>query len=81
MRRFAVNILLLSTMLIPHWGFADNLPEIRIFSSTDELIDLYSGVDYWGELDPGKILEVPPYLVVATQKTWQKQGELRSCVL
>lgn len=74
MRIFVVKILLLSTMLIPHWGFADNLPEIRISSSTAELIELYSGVDYWGELDPGKILEVPPYLVVATQKTWQKQA-------
>ena len=69
-----VKILLLCTILVPHWGFADKLPEIRIFSSTNEFIGLYSGVDYWGELDPGKILNVPPYLVVATQKTWSKQA-------
>ena len=71
---FAKTTLLLGVMLVPYWASADNLPEIQIISSVDESIKLYSAVDYWGDLNPGKILEVPPYFVVATTKVWQKQA-------
>ena len=55
-------------------SFADDIPEILIIASADEIISIYEEADYWGELDPNKILEVPPMLVVATVKEWREEA-------
>ena len=72
--RFSAAILLLFTSLGGNAIAADVLPEIRVISSVDEMISLYEEADYWGELKPDKILEVPPILVVATVKQWRQEA-------
>jgi len=53
---------------------ADEIPEIRIVSSVDEMIGIYQEADYWGELEPDRIIEVPPLLVVATIREWRGEA-------
>ena len=53
---------------------AGDLPEIRIISSAQEMVTLYEQADYWGELEPDKILQVPPILAVATVKQWRQEA-------
>jgi Bax protein len=54
--------------------FADDLPEIRIVSSSMEVIEMYENLGYWGELEPQEIIDVPPLLVVATTPQWRKDA-------
>ncbi len=53
---------------------AGNLPEIRVFGSADEVIAEYKKADYWGRIEKGTTISVPPYLTVATSPTWDKQA-------
>jgi hypothetical protein len=36
---------------------AEDIPEIRIISSLQDAITLFEQADYWGELEPDKILQ------------------------
>ena len=54
--------------------FADDIPEIIIIASSQAMISIYEDADYWGVLDPNKILDVPPLLVVATVKEWRQEA-------
>ena len=64
-------ILVVSFLGIAHAG---DLPEIRIVSSVQEIVTLYEQAGYWGELEPDKILQVPPILAVATVKQWRQEA-------
>ena len=64
-------VLSVSFLSIAHAG---DLPEIRIISSVQEMVTLYEQADYWGELEPEKILQVPPILAVATVKQWRQEA-------
>jgi len=64
-------ILVVSFLGIAHAG---DLPEIRIVSSVQEIVTLYEHAGYWGELEPDKILQVPPILAVATVKQWRQEA-------
>ena len=67
----AQGFVLLSVMGLT---FADDIPEILIIASTQEMISVYEEANYWGVLDPKKILEVPPMLVVATVREWREEA-------
>ena len=62
------------TISLPSIAHAGDLPDIRIISSVQELVTLYEQADYWGELEPDKILQVPPILAVATVKQWRQEA-------
>ena len=49
-------------------------PEIRIFGSAEEIIAEYQRSGYWGAIEPGAVIEVPPYLTVVTSPTWDEQS-------
>ena len=55
-------------------GVRAGTPEIRIFGSADEIVAEYKRTDYWGKIEPGATIEVPPYLTVATSPTWNKDS-------
>ena len=69
-----VTTLLLPCALTASTLVAEEIPEIRIVSSVDEMIEIYQEADYWGELEPDKIIEVPPLLVVATIREWREEA-------
>jgi len=69
-----VTTILLPCALTASTLVADEIPEIRIVSSVDEMIEIYQEADYWGELEPDKIIEVPPLLVVATIREWRGEA-------
>jgi Bax protein len=68
------TLLIVLSLFVSYDTWAEELPEIRIISSVEEMILLYQQADYWGELEPDKILEVPPILVVATVKQWRQEA-------
>ena len=74
MMRIPTVMLLLSVLFGGNATAVEALPEVHIISSVDEMISLYEEADYWGELEPDKILEVPPILVVATVKQWRQEA-------
>ena len=49
-------------------------PEIRIFGSSDEIVAEYKSSGYWGKIEKGTVIEVPPYLTVATSPTWNEDS-------
>jgi uncharacterized FlgJ-related protein len=67
-----IQVLILSFIAAP--AFSDEIPEIRIIASAEEMISIYQEADYWGELEPDKILQVPPILAVATVKEWRQEA-------
>lgn len=68
-RKFLLAAILAWPLLV-----AATQPEIRIISSAGQLVDLYSEAGYWGEEDPAAILEVPPFLTVATVPVWRDEA-------
>jgi uncharacterized FlgJ-related protein len=74
MSRLSFALLSLLSLFITNDTRALELPEIRIISSVAEMITLYQQAGYWGEIEPDKILEVPPMLVVATVKQWRQEA-------
>lgn len=49
-------------------------PEIRIFGSAKEIVEEYKSAGYWGKIEAGAAIEVPPYLTVATSPTWNEES-------
>jgi Bax protein len=74
MSRLPFTLLSLLSLFIANDARALELPEIRIISSVAEMITLYQQAGYWGEIEPDKILEAPPMLVVATVKQWRQEA-------
>ena len=74
----AAIIVAMAAMLCTSAVVAGDTPEIRIVSSAGEMIAIYEEADYWGELEPEKIIEVPPMLVVATIKQWRQEAAAMS---
>ena len=50
-------------------------PEIVIIGSVAQGIDYWKQLDFWGEVDRKKDLDVPRVLVVAINKTWKKEAD------
>ena len=73
LRLLAFRFIVLTVSLLS-LAQAGDLPEIRIISSAQEMVTLYEQADYWGELEPDKILQVPPILAVATVKQWRQEA-------
>ena len=73
LRLFTIWLTVLTINLLSH-AYAGDIPEIRIISSVQEMVLLYEQADYWGELEPDKILQVPPILAVATVKQWRQEA-------
>ena len=67
-----IRILILFSLAGP--SLAEEIPEILIIASTQEMISIYQEAGYWGALIPDKILEVPRVLVVATVKVWRQEA-------
>ena len=74
----AAIIVAMAAMLFASAVVASDTPEIRIVASAGEMIAIYEEADYWGELEPEKIIEVPPMLVVATIKQWRQEAAAMS---
>jgi hypothetical protein len=67
-----IQVLILLFVAAP--AFTDDIPEIRIIASVQEMISIFQESNYWGELEPDKILQVPPVLIVATVKEWRQEA-------
>ena len=50
------------------------IPEIRVFGSADEIVTEYQKTGYWGAVEQGAAMEVPPYLTVLASETWDKSA-------
>jgi len=70
--RHAATVTLAVTLLVPVAG-ADT-PEIRIYGSANEIIADYKSANFWGKIEKGAAIDVPPYLTVATSPTWNKDS-------
>jgi Bax protein len=49
-------------------------PEIKIFGSANEIVAEYKSAGYWGRIEPGSAIAVPPYLTVVSSPTWSKDS-------
>ena len=72
--RQAAAITLAVTLLVPVAGA--ETPEIRIFGSANEIITEYKSANFWGKIEKGATIDVPPYLTVATSPTWNKDSAI-----
>ena len=72
--RQAATITLAVTLLVPVAGA--ETPEIRIFGSANEIIAEYKSANFWGKIEKGAAIDVPPYLTIATSPTWNKDSAI-----
>jgi len=74
MRMFLSAVLIFVVLFYTPSINAEPIPEIHISPSEADIIRLYKEAGYWGKLDPDKILDVPPYLVVVASQIWDEQA-------
>ena len=72
--RQAATITLAVTLLVP--VAEAETPEIRIFGSANEIIAEYKSANFWGKIEKGAAIDVPPYLTVATSPMWNKDSAI-----
>ena len=70
--RHAATVMLAVTLLVPVAGA--ETPEIRVYGSANEIIAEYKSANFWGKIEKGAAIDVPPYLTVATSPTWDKDS-------
>lgn len=70
--KHAATVTLAVTLLVPVAGA--ETPEIRIYGSANEIIAEYKRANFWGKIEKGAAIDVPPYLTVATSPTWNKDS-------
>ena len=70
--RHAATVTLAVTLLVPVAGA--ETPEIRVYGSANEIIAEYKSANFWGKIEKGAAIDVPPYLTVATSPTWNKDS-------
>jgi len=73
--RHAATVTLAVILLVPVVPVAwAETPAILIFGSANEIIAEYKSAGFWGELEEGSAMDVPPYLTVVTSPTWDKDS-------
>jgi len=65
--RQAATITLAVTLLVP--VAEAETPEIRIFGSANEIIAEYKSANFWGKIEKGAAIDVPPFCQSTTRRS------------